>query len=93
MPEHTTTAVLAAIVGLLAGVAARYARRNRALERQIAALDADKANCEASKAAALTALNEAILQNNHLRHAMPIMVIAGQPFVQTYEMQRGFSLN
>ena len=93
MPEHTTTALLAAVVGILAGVAARYARRNRALERQIAALDADKANCEASKAAALTALNEAILQNNHLRHAMPILVIAGQPFVDTYVTQRGFSLN
>ena len=75
MPEHTTTALLAAVVRILAGVAARYAWRNRALERQIAALSADKANCEASKAAAL------------------IMVIAGQPFVQTYEMQRGFSLN
>ncbi len=54
---------------------------------------ADKANCEASKAAALNTLNEAILQNNHLRDAMPIMVIGSQPYVQTYEMQRGFSLN
>lgn len=93
MPEHTTTALLAVVVGILTGVAACYAWRNRALERQIAALSEDKANCEASKAAALNALNEAILQNNHLRHAMPILVIAGQPFVDTYVTQRGFSLN
>ena len=93
MPEHTTTALLAAVVGILAGIAARYALRNRALERQIAALSEDKANCEASKAAALSALNETLLQNNHLRHAMPILVIAGQPFVDTYVTQRGFSLN
>jgi hypothetical protein len=93
MPEHTTTALLAAVVGLLAGIAARYARRNRALERQIAALREETLNAELAKVAALTALNEAILQNNHLRHAMPIMVIGSQPFVQTYEMQRGFSLN
>ena len=93
MPEHTTTALLAAVVGLLAGIAARYARRNRALERQIAALRSETSDAELAKVAALTALNEAILQNNHLRHAMPIMVIGSQPFVQTYEMQRGFSLN
>lgn len=93
MPEHTTTALLAAVVGILAGVAARYARRNRALERQIAALREETLNAELAKVAALNALNEAILQNNHLRHAMPIMVIGSQPYVQTYEMQRGFSLN
>lgn len=93
MPEHTTTALLAAVVGILAGVAARYARRNRALERQIAALREETLNAEMAKVAALTALNEAILQNNHLRHAMPIMVIGSQPYVQTYEMHRGFSLN
>ena len=93
MPEHTTTALLAAVVGILAGVAARYARRNRALERQIAALRSETSDAELAKVAALTALNEAILQNNHLRHAMPILVIAGQPFVDTYVTQRGFSLN
>ena len=93
MPEHTTTALLAAVVGILAGVAARYARRNRALERQIAALREETSNAELAKVAALTALNEAILQNNHPRHAMPIMIIAGQPFVDTYVTQRGFSLN
>lgn len=93
MPEHTTTALLAAVVGILAGVAARYARRNRALERQIAALRSETLDAELAKVAALTALNEAILQNNHLRHAMPILVIAGQPFVDTYVTQRGFSLN
>lgn len=93
MPEHTTTALLAAVVGILAGVAARYARRNRQLERQIAALRSETLDAELTKVAALTALNEAILQNNHLRRAMPIMVIGSQPYVQTYEMQRGFSLN
>lgn len=93
MPEYTTTALVGAVAAILAGIAVRYARRNRQLERQIAALSAGKANCEASKAAALAALNDVILQNTHLRKAIPVIVIAGQPFVQTYEMQRGFSLN
>lgn len=82
MDHPTTTAAALAIAAILAAVAARYHRRNRQLERQIAELEGDLHlqrqslnQTEAARDASLRALNEVLLANS--KRTVSIMRFSG----------------
>ena len=71
MDHPTTTAAALAIAAILAAVAARYYRRSRELQRQIAILEGDMhflrttvTQTEAARDASMRALNEVLLANS-----------------------------
>lgn len=87
MDHPTTTAAALAIAALLAVVAARYYRRSRALQRQIAILEGDMqflrttvTQTEAARDASLRALNEVLLANT--QRPVTIMRLNGTDYAR-----------